>query len=133
MTNTIRKPLPAWPGARIAVVSPASSARPDRIARGLEVLWSLGYDAVASEHAFGKHPPYFSGTPQERLDDLHAAWPLCPTHGFGIYPDPIDGQATWFCRYASHAVSAIAMMALRIWLYMSVSVFGVCGTSIVLV
>ncbi|MGC2299398.1 MAG: LD-carboxypeptidase, partial [Acidobacteriaceae bacterium] len=90
MTNTIRKPLPAWPGARIAVVSPASSARPDRIARGLEVLWSLGYDAVASEHALGKHPPYFSGTPQERLDDLHAAFAdpetraiICTRGGYG--------------------------------------------------
>ena len=68
------KPPAVPPGARIAVVSPASSARPDRITRGLEALRALGYDAVASEHAFGKHPPYFSGTPAERLADLHRAF-----------------------------------------------------------
>ena len=90
MAETILKPLPAWPGARIAVVSPASNARTDRITRGLEVLWSLGYDAVASEHALGKHPPYFSGTPQERLDDLHTAFAdpevraiICARGGYG--------------------------------------------------
>jgi muramoyltetrapeptide carboxypeptidase len=88
--NKPLKPLPAWPGARIAVVSPASSARPDRITRGLEVLWSLGYDAVASEHALGKHPPYFSGTPEERLADLHRAFTdpevaaiICTRGGYG--------------------------------------------------
>ena len=90
MADTILKPLPAWPGARIAVVSPASNARTDRITRGLEVLWSLGYDAVASRHALGKHPPYFSGTPQERLDDLHTAFAdpetraiICTRGGYG--------------------------------------------------
>ncbi len=86
----ILKPLPAWPGARIAVVSPASSARPDRIKNGLEVLWSLGYDAVASEHALGKYQPYFSGTPEERLADLHRAFAdpetaaiICTRGGYG--------------------------------------------------
>lgn len=44
------------------------------------------------------------------VDDLGAAWPLCPTHGFGLYPDPINGQAVWFCRYADHAVSAIGQL-----------------------
>jgi muramoyltetrapeptide carboxypeptidase len=90
LADTILKPLPAWKGARIAVVSPASNARTDRITRGLEVLWSLGYDAVASEHALGKHPPYFSGTPQERLDDLHKAFAdpetraiICTRGGYG--------------------------------------------------
>ncbi len=90
MTERILKPLPAWPGARIGVVSPASSARADRINRGLEVLWSTGYDAVASAHAFGKHPPYFSGTIQERLADLHAAFAdpetraiICTRGGYG--------------------------------------------------
>ena len=90
MTEQILKPLPAWPGARIGVVSPASSARTDRINRGLEILWSIGYDAVASAHAFGKHPPYFSGSVEERLADLHSAFAdpetraiLCTRGGYG--------------------------------------------------
>jgi muramoyltetrapeptide carboxypeptidase len=68
------KPRSVAPGGRIVVLSPASSARHDRITRGIEVLRGLGYDAVASEHAWGKHPPYFSGSTDERLADLHAAF-----------------------------------------------------------
>lgn len=90
MAEGILKPPAVAPGARIAVVSPASSARPDRITRGLEVLCGKTYDAVASEHAFGKHPPYFSATPQERLADLHGAFAdpevaaiLCTRGGYG--------------------------------------------------
>jgi len=74
----------------VAVLSPASSASPEKIKHGLEALWSLGYDAVASEHALGKHPPYFSGTPEDRLDDLHRAFAdpeiraiICTRGGYG--------------------------------------------------
>ncbi|HEY1807129.1 MAG TPA: LD-carboxypeptidase [Acidobacteriaceae bacterium] len=68
------KPRSVAPGARIVVLSPASSARHDRITNGAEFLRSLGYDAVASAHAYGKHAPYFSGSTDERLADLHAAF-----------------------------------------------------------
>jgi muramoyltetrapeptide carboxypeptidase len=68
------KPRSVAPGDRIVVLSPASSARHDRITRAIEVLRSLGYDAVASEHAYGKHSPYFAGSTDERLADLHAAF-----------------------------------------------------------
>lgn len=78
------------PGARIAVVAPASSAKPERIAQGIAALRALGYDAFAAEHARGKQPPYFSGTPQERLADLHHAFAdpavsavMCTRGGYG--------------------------------------------------
>jgi muramoyltetrapeptide carboxypeptidase len=78
------------PGARIAVVSPASSAQPERIARGIEVLRGLGYDAFAAEHAYGRHPPYFSGSVEDRLADLHRAFAdpavaaiMCTRGGYG--------------------------------------------------
>jgi len=84
------KPPAVAPGARIAVVSLASSARADRITRGMEYLRSLGYDVVATEHAFGKHTPYFSGTPEEQLADLHGAFAdvgvaaiICARGGYG--------------------------------------------------
>lgn len=86
----ILKPPPLAPGARIAVVSPASSARPERITRGIEALRALGYDAFAAEHAYGRHPPYFGGTTEERLADLHQAFAdpdvaaiLCTRGGYG--------------------------------------------------
>lgn len=82
---------PAVPsGAKIAIVAPAASGNPDRITRGIEKLRALGYDAVASPHAYGKHPPYFSGTTEERLTDLHHAFEdptvaaiICTRGGYG--------------------------------------------------
>jgi hypothetical protein len=44
------------------------------------------------------------------VDVFQAAWPLCPTHGFGLYPQPVDEKAIWYCRYGSHAVSAIGQL-----------------------
>lgn len=68
------KPAAVAKGARVAVIAPASSAQPDRIEQGLAALRARGFDATPSEHACGKHPPYFSGTATERLADLHAAF-----------------------------------------------------------
>lgn len=68
------KPLAVPAGARVAIVAPASSARPDRIEQGLAALRARGYNPVPGQHALGKQPPYFSGTTAERLADLHAAF-----------------------------------------------------------
>lgn len=90
MAEAVLKPPALAPGARIAVVSPASSAQPDRITRGIEALRGLGYAAFAAEHAYGKHPPYFAGTREERLADLHRAFAdptvaaiVCTRGGYG--------------------------------------------------
>ena len=86
----ILRPPAVPPGSRIAVVSPASSANSDRIARGIETLRALGYEAVASRHAYGKHPPYFSASAEGRLADLHQAFAdpevkaiICTRGGYG--------------------------------------------------
>jgi muramoyltetrapeptide carboxypeptidase len=68
------KPTAVAKGARVAVIAPASSAKPDRIERGLAALRVRGFDAIAGEHALGKYAPYFSGTAAERLADFHAAF-----------------------------------------------------------
>lgn len=68
------KPAAVAKGMRVAVIAPASSAQPDRIEQGLASLRTRGFDVAPSEHACGKHPPYFSGTAAERLADLHAAF-----------------------------------------------------------
>lgn len=90
MTERILKPPPVLPGARVVVLSPASSAQPDRITGGIEALRALGYDAVAAEHAYGKEPPYFAGTIEDRLADLHRAFAdpdvaaiFCSRGGYG--------------------------------------------------
>lgn len=64
------KPTAVSEGARVAVIAPASNAKPERIEQGLAALRARGFDAVAGEHAMGKEAPYFSGTAAERLADL---------------------------------------------------------------
>ncbi|UQX89247.1 hypothetical protein M6D93_04395 [Jatrophihabitans telluris] len=44
------------------------------------------------------------------VDDLSAAWPVCPTHGFGLDPRSVKGHAVWFCRHGDHSVSAIGQL-----------------------
>jgi muramoyltetrapeptide carboxypeptidase len=90
LADRLLRPPAVARGARVAVVSPAAGAQPDRITRGMERLRALGYDAVAAEHAYGKHPPYFAGTVDERLADLHAAFAdsavaaiFCTRGGYG--------------------------------------------------
>ncbi|MGD0481593.1 MAG: LD-carboxypeptidase [Terracidiphilus sp.] len=72
--NDTLKPRPVAPGASIAVVAPASSAKPDRIDRGLAALQSLGFISKPGPNAFLREPLYFAGTPAQRLADLHAAF-----------------------------------------------------------
>lgn len=90
MASEALKPPAVAAGARIAVLAPASSADPQRITRGIEALRALGYDAVAANHLYNKLPPYFSGTSEERLADLHRAFAdpsvaaiICARGGYG--------------------------------------------------
>ncbi len=70
----VLKPSALKPGARIAIVSPASAAIPDRVHAGIRHLRSLGYDPILFPHAFASGPLYFAGTIEERISDLHAAF-----------------------------------------------------------
>ncbi|HEY0758925.1 MAG TPA: LD-carboxypeptidase [Acidisarcina sp.] len=77
-------------GARVAVISPASSGRGERISDGIADLQARGYEVVEGQHARGKTAPYFSGTMEERLSDLHAAFAdaevrgiICNRGGYG--------------------------------------------------
>lgn len=73
MSVKLLKPPALKPGAKIAVLSLASSFKPALLPIGLEALISLGFTPVLSEHVSAKARPYFAGTPEERLQDLHAA------------------------------------------------------------
>ncbi|AXC09448.1 Muramoyltetrapeptide carboxypeptidase [Acidisarcina polymorpha] len=84
------KPPRLQPGSRIAVIAPASSAKSERIELGMEALRKLGYEAVEGRHLRGRSPQYFSGTVQERLEDLHHAFGdasiaaiICSRGGYG--------------------------------------------------
>jgi muramoyltetrapeptide carboxypeptidase len=78
------------PGSRIAVIAPASSARTDRVELGIKALRNMGYEPMLGRHTLGKAPQYFSGTEEERLIDLHAAFAdpeikaiICIRGGYG--------------------------------------------------
>jgi len=84
------KPSAVAPDARVAVISPASSSKPERLARGIEALRARGYDAEFGKYAQGRQAPYFSGTSEQRLADLHAAFAdpevqaiFCTRGGYG--------------------------------------------------
>jgi muramoyltetrapeptide carboxypeptidase len=84
------KMKPLAPGARLAVVSLASSANSERVHRGAEALQRLGYVPQLFPTALAKSLLYFAGTPAERLADLHHAFAdpavdgiLCTRGGYG--------------------------------------------------
>jgi muramoyltetrapeptide carboxypeptidase len=84
------KPPAVAPDARVAVIAPASSSKPERLARGMEALRARGCDAEFGKYAEGRQAPYFSGTAEQRLADLHAAFAdpevqaiFCTRGGYG--------------------------------------------------
>ena len=90
MVRRLLKPLAVRPGAKVAVVAPASNAKPERVELGLAALRKRGFDATVGANALGKEPPFFSGTPAERLHDLHLAFAdpsvraiFCSRGGYG--------------------------------------------------
>jgi muramoyltetrapeptide carboxypeptidase len=68
------KPQAVAPGAAIAIIAPASSAKPERTEGGLAALYALGFVPTLGANALLREPLYFAGTAAERLADLHAAF-----------------------------------------------------------
>jgi len=78
------------PGATLAVVSPASAAKAERVQAGIESLQRLGYRTVVFPHALERGPLYYAGTVEQRVGDLHAAFAdssidgiICTRGGWG--------------------------------------------------
>ncbi len=90
MVRSLLKPYAVSFGARVAVVAPASNAKPERVELGLAALRKRGFDPVVGANALGKEPPFFSGSVAGRLDDLHWAFAdpavravFCTRGGYG--------------------------------------------------
>ena len=84
------KPRALRPGATLAVVSPASTPKPELVAVGVAALQALGYRVQVSPHALTRGPLYYAGTLAQRVADLHAAFAdeavdgiLCTRGGWG--------------------------------------------------
>jgi len=65
---------PIEAGAGLSVISPASFAMPDRVDRGMERLRLLGYSPRLGPNTQMRGPLFFAGSPEQRLEDLHAAF-----------------------------------------------------------
>ena len=70
----VLKPPRLHPGATLAVVSPASTPKPELVRAGVQRLERLGYRVRLLPHALDRGPLYFAGSLAHRLADLHAAF-----------------------------------------------------------
>jgi muramoyltetrapeptide carboxypeptidase len=73
-STSVIKPRALRPGATLAVLSPASTPKPELVHNGIAHLQSLGYKTVLGPHALESGPLYYAGTLEDRLHDLHAAF-----------------------------------------------------------
>ncbi len=123
MTSTLIKPKALKPGATLAIVSPASTPKPQFVQQGIDHLHTLGYKTVLYPHALDKGPLYYAGTLEDRLADLHRAFAnpeidgiLCTRGGWGsaellpyLDADLIRANPKPFLGYSDHT-------SLHIWL-----------------
>jgi muramoyltetrapeptide carboxypeptidase len=84
------RPAALRAGARLAVVSPASTPNAELVREGVEQLEAMGYEVSVSGHALDRGPLYYAGTLEERLKDLHDAFAdpeidgiICTRGGWG--------------------------------------------------
>jgi muramoyltetrapeptide carboxypeptidase len=87
---TLLKPRAVTPGSTLAVISPASYPQVEKVERAIAVLEGRGYKVKRGEHLLSRMAPYFAGTSDERLTDLHAAFAdpevaaiICSRGGYG--------------------------------------------------
>ena len=71
---TLTRPRALVAGARVAVVSPASTPREEKVRAGMARLTELGYQPVLFPNALDRGPLYYAGTVQQRVSDIHAAF-----------------------------------------------------------
>jgi len=117
------KPAALRPGATLAVVSPASAAKPELVQAGMDALHGLGYKTVLMPHALDCGPLYYAGTVEHRLADLHAAFAdkavngiVCTRGGWGsaellphLDAELVRANSKVFVGYSDHT-------ALHTWL-----------------
>ena len=88
--GVVIKPKRLQAGARIAILSPASTPKEARVQLGMERLRSLGYEPVLMPSALAAGPLYYAGDEAARAADLHAAFAdptidavMCTRGGWG--------------------------------------------------
>ena len=77
-------------GSTLRLVSPSSWFDPAKVQAGMETLRAMELQPQLAQNALAHHGQYSAGTPQQRLQDLHAAFldptvdaVLCTRGGYG--------------------------------------------------
>jgi muramoyltetrapeptide carboxypeptidase len=111
-------------GSRVAVLSPASAAKPELVEKGIDRLLHFGYKPLLMPNALASGPLYYAGTAEQRLRDLHAAFAdteveglLCTRGGWGsaellprLDAAMIRANPKVFAGYSDHT-------SLHVWLW----------------
>jgi muramoyltetrapeptide carboxypeptidase len=111
-------------GSHVAVLSPASAAKPELVEKGIDRLLHYGYKPLLMPHALARGPLYYAGTVEQRLRDLHAAFAdaqieglLCTRGGWGsaellprLDSQLIRSNPKVFVGYSDHT-------SLHVWLW----------------
>jgi muramoyltetrapeptide carboxypeptidase len=122
--TSLVKPWGLRSGSTVAVISPASTAKPELVHRGIAHLRALGYESIFGAHALGSGPLNYAGTIEDRVGDLHAAFAdskidgiVCTRGGWGSaellpYLDAalIRANPKAFVGYSDHT-------SLHMWLH----------------
>ena len=72
--TALLKPNGVPKDALVAIVSPASTPKADRVENGMEAMRQVGYVPRCAENVLTRGPLYFAGAPEMRLRDLHHAF-----------------------------------------------------------
>ncbi len=90
MMRSLTKPRALYSGATLAVLSPASTPKPELVQEGIAQLTRRGYKCVLSPHALDRGPLYYAGSVRDRVRDVHEAFAdpaidaiLCTRGGWG--------------------------------------------------
>lgn len=70
----LTKPRALRAGAMLGIVSPASLANAEAVARGVAALEAMGFRTRMFPHALDRGPLNYAGTLEARLSDFHAAF-----------------------------------------------------------
>jgi len=117
------RPAALRASATLAVVSPASAAKPELVQAGIDALHGLGYRTELASHALDCGPLYYAGTVEQRARDIHAAFAdpgidgiVCTRGGWGsaellphLDAELVRANPKVFVGYSDHT-------ALHVWL-----------------
>lgn len=122
LDDVVRPPV-LRPGDTVMLVSPSGPTRPERVARGIELLTDWGLRPVPAPNAYARHG-YLAGTDELRAADLNAAFAdpdvrgiVCTRGGYGAQRvvDAIDMAAVRRDPKVVAGFSDITALQLALW------------------